>query len=121
MKKAMKAMAVLLLLAVGAMFAASCGDKDGDEVSIVGSWKYVSYTEFGTTFDANGTWTFGEDGKLTVEIGGSPSSGNYIVDGDKLIWDFGYGQVTNEILVLTKTDLSIKSGDRDVTYYLKRN
>lgn len=40
---------------------------------------------------------------MTVEIGGVPSSGTYGVNGDNLIWDLGFGQITNKILTLTET------------------
>lgn len=119
MKKTLKAIALLLMFVVPMMLSA-CGNKEEDAVSIIGDWQYVSYFEGNVTYAQSGVWTFAANGTMTVEIGGVPSSGTYSVDGDILIWDFGYGQVTNKILTLTETELSISAGDRDRVYNLKR-
>ena len=120
MKRAIKTLALMLLFAAPALFVA-CGDKnEGEDSLIVGTWQYVSYIENGSTYDANGTWTFTADGKLNVNIGGSPSSGTYTLDGDKLTWDFGWGPQVFKVLTLTKTDLSVNGGDRNITYNMKR-
>lgn len=76
--------------------------------------------EGNVTYNQTGVWTFSSNGNITVSIGGVPSSGTYSVNGDILIWDFGFGQITNKILTLTETELSISAGDRDRVYNLKR-
>ena len=116
----MKVMALLLMF-IAPMVLTACGNKEEDGVSIVGDWEYVSYIETNLEFPQTGVWTFSSNGTLSLIVNGQPANvGSYSLNGDKLTWDFGNGQVTNTILTLTEHELSISAGDRDRIYKLKR-
>ena len=116
----MKVMALLLMF-VAPMMLAACGNKEEDGISIVGDWQYVSYFEGTVTYSQTGVWSFAKNGTLTLVINDQPANvGTYSVNGDKLTWDFGNGQVVNTILTLTEHELTISAGDRDRLYNLER-
>ena len=54
------------LIALVAFTCAGCDDGTGPQVSLVGDWDFIGYTDAGTEAVATGTWTFEPTNSFSV-------------------------------------------------------